>query len=79
GLPFDGWIYHLDRGESPSVAVAQQDNAAGLSVHRGDVVLTPGPEHAVVVGWRSPVSGVLEIRGRFEHAQSSSGIAWSVE
>jgi hypothetical protein len=79
GLPFDGWIYRLNPAESPVVSAALEDNAGGLSVQHGDIVIAPGPEHAVIVGWESPVSGLLEIRGSFEHAQASGGIAWYVE
>ena len=79
GLPFDGWIFRLTPAESPVVSVASEDKAAGLSVHRGDIVIAPGPEHAVIVGWESPVAGMLEIQGSFEHVQSSGGITWYVE
>ncbi|HND54095.1 MAG TPA: DUF1549 domain-containing protein, partial [Pirellulaceae bacterium] len=78
-LPFDGWIFQTSPAESPAVAIASEDKAAGLAVQRGDVIVTPGPQHAVVVGWESPVSGTLEVRGAFEHAQSSTGVAWHVE
>jgi hypothetical protein len=79
GLPIDGWIYRLNPAESPAVAAALEDNAAGLVVKRGDIIVAPGPEHAVVVAWESPVSGTLDIQGDFEHAQASSGVAWYVE
>ena len=77
--PFDGWIFQKQPAESPAITVAQADHAAGLAVKRGAVVLAPGPQHAVIVGWRSPVAGTLTITGAFEHAQASSGIAWHVE
>ncbi|MFO0816984.1 MAG: PSD1 and planctomycete cytochrome C domain-containing protein [Pirellulales bacterium] len=79
GLPFDGWIYRLTPAESPVVSAALEDRAGGLSVNRGDIVVAPGPEHAVIVGWESPVSGLLDIHGSFEHSQASSGVAWYVE
>ena len=79
GLPFDGWIYRLAPAESPVVSAALEDKPAGLVVKRGDIVIAPGPEHAVIVGWESPVAGLLEIQGSFEHVQSSGGIAWYVE
>ncbi|HND56695.1 MAG TPA: hypothetical protein PLV92_29955, partial [Pirellulaceae bacterium] len=69
GLPFDGWIFQASPAESPAVAIASEDKAAGLAVQRGDVIVTPGPQHAggdddvapgpqhaVVVAWESPVS-----------------------
>lgn len=77
--PFDGWVFQKHPAESPAISVALVDQAAGLQVNRGDVVLAPGPQHAVVVGWRSPVSGTLSITGAFEHAQPSTGVAWSIE
>jgi hypothetical protein len=79
GLPFDGWIYRLNPAESPVVSAALEDKPGGLTVQRGDIVIAPGPEHAVVVAWESPVSGTLDIQGQFEHAQASSGVAWYVE
>ncbi|MCY2963313.1 MAG: PSD1 and planctomycete cytochrome C domain-containing protein [Planctomycetota bacterium] len=79
GMPFDGWIFRLMEAESPVVSAALEEKPAGLAVGRGDIVIAPGPQHAVVVGWESPVSGKLEIRGSFEHAQPSRGIAWYVE
>jgi len=79
GLPFDGWIYRLTPAESPVVSAAMEDGAGGLVVRRGEIVVAPGPEHAVIVAWESPVSGTLDIRGNFEHAQASSGVAWYVE
>jgi hypothetical protein len=79
GLPFDGWIFRLAPAESPVVSAALEDKAGGLAVLRGDIIVAPGPEHAMVVAWESPVSGTLDIQGNFEHAQASSGVAWYVE
>ncbi|MEY4179720.1 MAG: hypothetical protein RLY70_3294 [Planctomycetota bacterium] len=79
GLPFDGWIFRLNPAESPVVSAVLEDRAGGLSVGSGDIVVAPGPEHAVIVGWESPVSGTLAIQGCFEHSQASSGVAWYVE
>lgn len=79
GLPFDGWILRLTPAESPVVSAALEDKAAGLSVQRGDIVIAPGPEHAVIVAWESPVAGLLDLQGSFEHVQASGGITWYVE
>ena len=77
--PFDGWIFQPQPAESPAISIAQTDQPVGLIVKRGEVVVAPGPQHAVVVGWRSPVAGTLSITGAFEHAQPSTGIAWSID
>ena len=80
GLPFDGWIFQgAANAESPIVSQATVENAAGLRVKRGDLVVAPGPQHATVIGWRSPAAGQLEIHGFFEHVQASRGVAWYVE
>ncbi len=55
----------------------------GLAFKPGDTLVAPGPDHALVVGWRSPVAGVLEIEGEFRHAQNCCGgnsqVNWYVE
>lgn len=49
----------------------------------GDIFFAPGHDDACVLGWRSPVSGTLEIKGSFQHAQNSStenqGIQWYIQ
>ncbi len=45
------------------------------------VAVHPSPSHAVVVGWRSPVSAKLAITGVVQdaHLDCGNGIAWSLE
>jgi hypothetical protein len=51
------------------------------TIHPHGVVVHPDAKQRVVVGWRSPISGPVEIRGATAsaHQGCSNGTAWSVE
>ena len=50
---------------------------------QGELILAPGPDHAVVLGWRSPFDGRVAIRGSFNNRQTCCGnnsqVNWYVE
>ena len=81
--PLDGWAYRASEKIAPLVGKVAAEYDVGLKFQAGDLLIAPGPEHAVVIGWRSSVSGILEIDGAFEHAQNCCGvnsqIQWYVE
>ena len=81
--PLDGWAYRAGQRLAPLVGKVTAEYDVGLKFKAGDILIAPGPEHAVVIGWRSPVAGMLEIQGMFEHAQNCCGanshINWYVE
>ncbi|MDA1054382.1 MAG: PSD1 and planctomycete cytochrome C domain-containing protein [Planctomycetota bacterium] len=81
--PLDGWAYRAGQRLAPLVGKITADYDVGLKFKAGDMLIAPGPEHAVVIGWRSPVAGMLEIQGAFEHAQNCCGvnsqIKWYIE
>jgi hypothetical protein len=83
GSPLNGWAYRIKEPLAPVIGRITADYDIGLNFRLGDILLAPGPDHAVVVGWRSPVGGTLEIQGSFEHGQSCCGdnsrIRWFVE
>jgi hypothetical protein len=84
GAPLDGWAYRAGKQRlAPLVARVTAPYDVGLQFKPGDITIAPGPDHAIIVGWRSPVAGVLEIEGVFEHAQNCCGvnsqIAWYLE
>ena len=70
GSPLDGWAYRAKNPLAPAVGKITADYDIGLKFQPGDILIAPGPDHAIVVGWRSPVSGTLDIQGVFEHAQT---------
>ncbi|MCY2962091.1 MAG: PSD1 and planctomycete cytochrome C domain-containing protein [Planctomycetota bacterium] len=81
--PLDGWAYLVGQRLAPLAGKVTAEYDVGLKFKAGDMLIAPGPEHAVVIGWRSPVAGMLEIQGVFEHAQNCCGvnsqIKWYVE
>lgn len=83
GSPLDGWVYRTKDPLAPAIGKLSAEYDIGLKFAAGDILVAPGPDHAVVVGWRSPVGGKLEVQGAFEHGQSCCGdnsrIRWSVE
>ncbi len=84
GAPLDGWAYRTGKQRlAPLIGRVTAPYDVGLQFKPGDITIAPGPDHAMIVGWRSPVAGTLEIKGVFEHAQNCCGvnsqIAWYVE
>ena len=84
GAPVSAWSYRLKPSAlAPFAGRYTAAQNVGVAFRSGDAVLAPGPDHAMVVGWRSPVAGRLEIEGEFQHAQNCCGvnsqINWYVE
>ena len=83
GSPLDGWALHAAQPLAPAIGRITAEYDIGLKFNPGDILIAPGPDHAAIVAWRSPVSGRLEIQGSFEHGQSCCGtnskIRWYVE
>lgn len=83
GSPLDGWAYQAAPPLAPLVGRLSAEYDVGLKFQPGDLLIAPGPDHAVVIAWRSPVAGTLDIQGLFEHAQSCCGVNsrvnWYVE
>jgi hypothetical protein len=83
GSPLDGWVYRTMEPLAPAIGRLTADYEIGLRFASGDILIAPGPDHAVVLGWRSPVGGKLEIDGAFEHGQNCCGdnsrVRWFVD
>lgn len=83
GSPLDGWAYRANDPLAPVIGKLAAEYDIGLKFAPGNILVAPGPDHAIVIGWRSPVSGKLEVHGSFEHGQSCCGvnsrIRWFVE
>jgi hypothetical protein len=83
GSPLDGWVYRAMEPVAPAVGKLLSEYDIGLKFAPGEILIAPGPDHAVVVGWRSPVGGQLEIDGAFEHGQNCCGdnsrVRWFVD
>ena len=81
--PLDGWAYRNNDPLAPAIGKLSAEYDIGLKFAPGDILIAPGPDHAIVVGWRSPVGGQLEIDGIFEHGQNCCGdnsrVRWFVD
>ena len=79
----DGWAYQVKQPLAPAIGRVTARQDLGLVFEPGDILMAPGPDHAVVIAWRSPVAGTLDIEGVFEHGQSCCGVNsrvnWHVE
>ena len=79
----DGWAFRVAQPLAPAIGRVTERQDLGLVFEPGDILLAPGPDHAVVIAWRSPVAGRLDIEGTFEHGQSCCGVnsrvRWYVE
>jgi hypothetical protein len=79
----DGWAYRVQQPLAPAIGRVTARQDLGLVFEPGDILMAPGPDHAVVIAWRSPVAGTLDIEGVFEHGQSCCGVNsrvnWYVE
>ncbi|MBM82316.1 MAG: hypothetical protein CMJ78_17250 [Planctomycetaceae bacterium] len=83
-LPLAGAIFQTKpTSKAPFVAGVQDSYTIDCTFKKGEVMLAPGPDHAVVLAWRSPVDGQLSMKGMFNNRQSCCGVNsqvnWYVE
>ena len=83
-LPIAGAIFRTRPiAVAPLVAGVQQDYTIDCTFKRGETLLTPGPDHATMVAWKSPFDGRLSLQGKFNNRQSCCGVNsqvnWYVE
>ena len=75
----NGW----GTGETPNVVANSSDQhvriPGNLSGH--SVAMHPSPSLRVAAGWKSPVTAVMRVRGRVQHAhpECGNGVTWSLE
>ena len=82
--PISGAIYQIKpTWKAPFIGGVTETHTADVTWKKGEVLVTPGPEHAAVLAWQSPVSGVLAIRGTVDNRQTCCGVNsqvnWYVE
>ena len=80
----DAWVKHA-AGDYRQPVIGRFTLQHGLDIRFdvGDIFFGPGHDDACVLGWRSSVSGTLEIEGSFHHALNSptdnQGIQWYIQ
>ena len=83
-LPVEAWAKHpVGDYRMPVIGRFYLQHDLDLRFESGDILFVPGLDDACVLGWRSPVSGTLEIEGAFQHTRSdpaeNQGINWYIE
>ena len=84
GVPVKGAVFRTNpTALAPFVAGVTSDYTIDCTMKQGELMLAPGPDHAVVLGWRSPFDGKAAIRGSFNNRQTCCGknsqVNWYVE
>lgn len=82
--PVDAWVKHAAGDyRQPVIGRFTLQHDLDIRFEVGDIFFAPGHDDACILGWRSPVSGTLEIEGSFQHAQKerndNRGIQWYIE
>lgn len=69
--------------ETPSIMASSGDMHVRIpgNMKPHGVVVHPGPAQNMVVSWRSPIDGTLQIEGSVTHAhpECGNGVTWAVE
>ena len=75
----NGW----GSGETPNVVANSSDQHVRIpgNLKPHSVAMHPSPSLRVAAGWMSPVSAVLRVEGRVQHAhpECGNGVTWSLE
>ncbi|MBC8356395.1 MAG: PSD1 domain-containing protein [Planctomycetes bacterium] len=83
GVPLKGAIYQAQPQLAPFIAGVTETYTIDCTFKQGELMLAPGPDHAVVLGWRSPFDGLVSIHGSFNNRQTCCGansqVNWYVE
>jgi hypothetical protein len=83
GNPRDGWTYQSFPSRPPAVGRNRTSEQKGVQIAAGDILLEPGPEAAIIIGWRSPTAATIQVKGQFELADNfqdgNAGARWYVE
>jgi len=84
--PIRGWIYQdKPRFQSPFVGVMTSEFRSGTDLpwRSGQLVLAPGPDSPIIVGWQSPADGTGTIALDLQHTQTCcephSQVNWYLE
>ncbi len=75
----NGW----GTGETPNVVANSSDQHVRIpgNLKPHSVAMHPSPSLRVAAGWKSPVTAVMRVNGRVQHAhpECGNGVTWSLE
>ncbi|MEE3373042.1 MAG: PSD1 and planctomycete cytochrome C domain-containing protein [Planctomycetota bacterium] len=84
GQPLSGAIFRSDpKTLAPFVAGVSATHSADVEWRKGELLVAPGPDHAAILAWSSPVRGTLKIEGTINNRQTCCGnnsqVNWHLE
>jgi hypothetical protein len=84
GVPVKGAIFRTKpTALAPFIGGVTKTYTIDCTMKEGELLLAPGPDQAVVLGWRSPLDGRVSIGGSFDNRQTCCGmnsqVNWYVE
>lgn len=84
GQPLSGAIFETTpHDKAPFIASVLQTYTADVVWNKGEILVAPGAEHAVVLGWRCPSDATLTITGVVDNRQlccgENSQVNWYLE
>ena len=82
--PLSGAIFQATpKSLAPFVAGVTATHNSDVQWRKGELLVAPGPDHAVILAWKSPVTGTLVIEGAVNNRQTCCGnnsqVNWYLE
>jgi len=75
GQPISGVIFQTTPSDkAPFIGAVSETHTADVQWNQGDIMVTPGPDHAAILGWRSPATLTISITGVVDNRQLCCGV-----
>ncbi|MAV36207.1 MAG: hypothetical protein CMJ59_12205 [Planctomycetaceae bacterium] len=73
-LPVAGAIYQtVPTALAPFVGGVRETYSIDTTWRKGELIVAPGPDHAAILAWESPVTGILSVAGTVNNRQTCCG------
>lgn len=75
GQPISGIIFQTSPSDkAPFIGTVTETHTADVEWKKGEIMLAPGPDHAAILGWRSPADLTISITGVVDNRQRCCGV-----
>lgn len=84
GQPITGAIFQSSPSDkAPFIGTITQTHTADITWNQGELLVTPGPEHAAILAWQCPSDITINIKGVVDNRQTCCGnnsqVNWALE
>ncbi len=84
GQPISGAIFQISpTDKAPFIGAVTERHTGDVAWEKGELMVTPGPDHAAVLGWQSPADLSISINGLVDNRQiccgANSQVNWYLE